>query len=79
MQVKIEESWGIRLASEFAKPYFADLVAFVRQAYATGGGRNGIGLQFGFRWAIGKKPFEKATKGFVPEMKKADVKISSVK
>jgi uracil-DNA glycosylase len=36
MQVKIEESWGIRLASEFAKPYFADLVAFVRQAYATG-------------------------------------------
>lgn len=35
MQVKIEESWGIRLASEFAKPYFADLVAFVRQAYAT--------------------------------------------
>ena len=36
MQVKIEESWGIRLAPEFAKPYFADLVAFVRQAYATG-------------------------------------------
>lgn len=36
MQVKIEESWGIRLAPEFAKPYFADLVAFVRQAYAAG-------------------------------------------
>ncbi len=36
MQVKIEESWGRRLASEFEKPYFAELAAFVRQEYASG-------------------------------------------
>ena len=36
MQVKIEESWGQRLAAEFEKPYFAQLVAFVRQEYAAG-------------------------------------------
>lgn len=26
------------------------------QAFMTGGGRNGVGLQFGFRWAIGQAP-----------------------
>lgn len=26
------------------------------QAFMTGGGRNGVGLQFGFRWALGKAP-----------------------
>ncbi len=36
MNVKIEESWGRRLASEFAQPYFAELAAFVRQEYAAG-------------------------------------------
>lgn len=35
MQVKIEESWGQRLAAEFEKPYFAELAAFVRQEYAS--------------------------------------------
>lgn len=35
MHVKIEESWGKRLAAEFEKPYFAELVAFVRQEYAS--------------------------------------------
>lgn len=35
MQVKIEESWGKRLAAEFEKPYFAELTAFVRQEYAS--------------------------------------------
>ncbi len=36
MEVKIEESWGKRLATEFEKPYFAELVSFVRHEYATG-------------------------------------------
>lgn len=36
MNVRIEPSWGERLASEFEKPYFAELTAFVRQEYAHG-------------------------------------------
>ena len=36
MNVKIEPSWGERLQGEFEKPYFAELVGFVRQEYAAG-------------------------------------------
>ena len=36
MNVKIEESWKSVLAEEFEKPYFSDLVSFVRGAYASG-------------------------------------------
>lgn len=35
MNVKINESWGTRLADEFEKPYFKRLVSFVRNEYAT--------------------------------------------
>lgn len=35
MNVKINESWGTRLADEFEKPYFERLVNFVRNEYAT--------------------------------------------
>ncbi len=35
MDVKIESSWKEKLAPEFNKPYFGNLVAFVKQAYAT--------------------------------------------
>ncbi len=35
MDVKIEPSWKIELAAEWEKPYFAELVAFVKQEYAT--------------------------------------------
>ncbi len=35
MNVRIEPSWQQRLAGEFDKPYFAELVQFVRQEYAT--------------------------------------------
>ena len=34
MNVKIEDSWKKRLAGEFEKPYFADLVQMVRQEYS---------------------------------------------
>jgi uracil-DNA glycosylase len=34
MNVKIAESWKNRLESEFAKPYFQELVEFVKQEYA---------------------------------------------
>ena len=36
MQVRIEETWRQHLQSEFDAPYFAQLVAFVRQEYAQG-------------------------------------------
>ena len=36
MEVKIEESWKRVLAGEFESPYFAQLVAFVKRAYAAG-------------------------------------------
>ena len=36
MDVRIDESWKRVLADEFAKPYFAELVKFVRAAYARG-------------------------------------------
>ncbi|MBP1531819.1 MAG: uracil-DNA glycosylase [Bacteroidaceae bacterium] len=36
MNVKIEASWGNQLASEFEKPYFAQLVKSVHREYASG-------------------------------------------
>ncbi|MCR4922332.1 MAG: uracil-DNA glycosylase [Bacteroidaceae bacterium] len=36
MTVRIEESWGVRLAEEFDKPYFQALTQFVRQEYGQG-------------------------------------------
>lgn len=36
MQVRIEESWRKHLQGEFDAPYFAQLVAFVRQEYVQG-------------------------------------------
>ena len=36
MEVKIEESWKRVLAEEFEKPYFAELVGFVKAAYRNG-------------------------------------------
>ena len=35
MTVKIDESWAKELQGEFEKPYFANLVSFVKNAYAT--------------------------------------------
>ena len=35
MQVKIEKSWQEVLQTEFDKPYFENLVGFVKQEYAS--------------------------------------------
>ncbi|MCH7411409.1 uracil-DNA glycosylase [Belliella sp. DSM 111904] len=35
MDVKIEDSWKAVLKEEFGKPYFLDLIDFVKQEYAT--------------------------------------------
>jgi uracil-DNA glycosylase len=36
MDVRIEEGWKQRLAPEFEKPYFSELIKFVKSEYATG-------------------------------------------
>lgn len=36
VEVRIEPSWKVVLAAEFAKPYFAALAAFVKDAYRRG-------------------------------------------
>ena len=36
MKVKIEEGWGEQLADEFDKPYFSELIGFVKQEYRSG-------------------------------------------
>lgn len=35
MEVKIEASWKEKLQREFSKPYFSELVAFVKEEYAS--------------------------------------------
>lgn len=35
MGVKIEESWKMRLKNEFEKPYFDNLINFVKEAYSS--------------------------------------------
>ena len=35
MNVKIEASWKARLNQEFEKPYFSNLVSFVKEEYAN--------------------------------------------
>lgn len=35
MQLKIEESWNVRLKAEFEKPYFKDLAEFVKSEYQS--------------------------------------------
>ena len=49
------------------------------QTFLTSGGRNGIGVQGGFRWAIGAAPSNKNLKGSVPTMKETKVSLSSAK
>ena len=35
-EVRIENSWKVKLSTEFEKKYFTDLVAFVKEEYRTG-------------------------------------------
>ncbi|MES2014434.1 MAG: uracil-DNA glycosylase, partial [Patescibacteria group bacterium] len=36
MEVRLEESWKVKLKGEFEKPYFAELTAFVKTEYLKG-------------------------------------------
>ena len=56
MNVNIEESWKSRLSSEFEKPYFAELIRFVKAEYAAGPCYPPGGLIFN---AFAHTPFDK--------------------
>ena len=59
--IGVRKTWGERLTGHF-------------QTYFTNGGRNGIGLQAGLRWAIGKKGTGEI-KGQTPELKPAKITL----
>ena len=66
--VGVRKSWGERFTGFL-------------QAYITNGGRNGVGLQCGFRWALGKtKPsnIDRTSSG-IPELPKAKVTLNNIK
>ena len=63
--IGVRKTWGERLTGHF-------------QTYFTNGGRNGIGLQAGLRWAIGKKGTSEI-KGQTPELKPAKVTLNNHK
>ena len=64
--VGVRKAWGEKLTGFF-------------QAYMTNGGRNGVGLQGGFRWAIGKDPIGNLKhKSSLPEMRPTKVSLQSM-
>ena len=63
--VGVRKTWGDRLTGHF-------------QTYFTNGGRNGVGLSAGFRFAIGKDGSNEIS-GKTPELKKTQIKLSSMK
>ncbi|MBQ3312000.1 hypothetical protein IJG72_07980 [bacterium] len=64
----VRKTWGERLTGFF-------------QTYLTNGGRNGVGLQAGFTWALGKDPSKTsdAKLNKTPELKKTQMNLSSSK
>ena len=65
--VGVRKSWGERFTGFF-------------QTYLTNGGRNGVGLQCGFRWALGKvKSNPIKASGSIPELPKAQVTLNNIK
>ena len=63
--VGVRKTWGDRLTGHF-------------QTYFTNGGRNGVGLSAGFRWAIGKNSSGE-TKGQTPELKSTNISLNNHK
>ena len=66
--VGVRKTWGERLTGFF-------------QAFLMNGGRNGVGLQAGFRYAIGKEGSnsKEPLNGKTPELKQTKVSLSSMK
>jgi hypothetical protein len=47
------------------------------QCYFTNGGRNGVGLQTGFKWTIGKKSTSPKKSNVTPTPKKTEIKLGN--
>ena len=63
--IGVRKSWGERFTGFF-------------QTYITNGGRNGIGLQAGFRWTLGKsQPSTKKASKNISELPKTQVKLNN--
>lgn len=62
--IGVRKTWGERMTGFF-------------QCYFTNGGRNGVGLQAGFRWTVGKAPSASHKQNSTPELKKTEIKLSS--
>ena len=64
--VGVRKAWGEKFTGFF-------------QTYITNGGRNGVGLQAGFRWTLGKSNSKKQkAKNHTPELPKAKVTLKSM-
>ena len=65
--VGVRKTWGERLSGFF-------------QTYFMSGGRRGVGLQMGFRWALGKKPAQNNNMSSkLPEQKETSIDMSGIK
>ena len=65
--VGVRKFWGERFTGFF-------------QTYITNGGRNGVGLQAGFRWTLGKaEPDKQKTAGKLPELPKTRMLLTGNK
>ena len=62
----VRKTWGDRF-SGFLQTFF------------TSGGRNGIGVQAGFRWAIGKNGSNNNISGKTPELKETKISLNNKK
>ena len=64
--VGVKKTWGERFSGFF-------------QTYLTNGGRNGVGLQAGFTWALGKAPEKTSDMKLhkAPEMKKTKISLNN--
>ena len=50
------------------------------QTYITSGGRNGIGIQAGFRWSLGKEHSQnKSYKGSLPQKPEPKITLNNIK
>ena len=65
--VGVRKSWGERFTGFF-------------QTYITNGGRNGVGLQAGFRWTLGKsEPKQQKANGEIPELPKTQITLNNIR
>ena len=64
--VGVRKSWGERFTGFF-------------QTYITNGGRNGVGLQAGFRWTLGKSEPKQQKANQTPELPKAKITLKGNK